>query len=127
MASPRKRAPVRSKTAKKPVAAKARALRGASHETLRETIRDVKRIDMSGKTIGSTKRQRAPAASEMNRRYRKNRKPVTSFHPGNYSISELEAIAAGRGGEAWTFTMRRNDVPQTAREMAMAEIKRRRG
>lgn len=125
MAVARKRAPVRSRTTKKPIATKARELRGVSHETLRDTIRDVRRTDMGGKTIGLTKRQRAPAASEMNRRYRANRKPCTSFHPENYSYSELEAIAAGRGGEAWTFTMRRNDVPQTARDMAKAELKRR--
>jgi hypothetical protein len=118
-------APARSKTAKKPLAQKARSLRGASHEDLRETIRDVKRTDWGGKEIGKSKRERKPAEMEMNRRYREHRQPVDHFHPENYSRGELEAIAAGRGGEAWTFTMHRNDVPQAARKMAKAEIARR--
>lgn len=125
MASSRKRAPVRSKTTKKPVAVKARTLRGASHEDLRGTIRDVERVDWGGKKIGLTKRQRKPAGMEMNRRYRAHRQTVDHFHPEQFSRGELEAIAAGRGGEAWTFVMHRNDVPKTAREMAKSELIRR--
>ena len=36
-----------------------------------------------------------------------------------------QAIAKGRGGEAWTFVMQRNDVPETARKMAREELERR--
>ena len=121
----RKRAPARSKTTKKPVAQRARALRGESSLALRETILDSRRIDWGGKQIGLTKRQRAPASMEMNRRYRAGRKTVDSFHPTEYATGELEAIARGRTCEAWTFVMHRNDVPKAAREMAVQELARR--
>jgi len=99
--------------------------RGLSSTDLREITRDAKRIDWGGKPIGRTKRQRAPARIIMNQRYHAGKKPVSSFNPGNYSIGELEAIARGRGGEAWSFTMQRSDVPITCQKMALEELERR--
>jgi hypothetical protein len=122
--SKRKRAPARSKTTKKPIAQKARALRGASHEDLRFVLQDVRR-EFHGVIIGQKKRTCKAAGMEMNRRYRGNRKTEGSFHPSEFAYSELEAIAKGRGGEAWTFVMRRNDVPLTARVIARQEMARR--
>lgn len=99
--------------------------RKSSSSDLRDITRDVKRYDWSGKIIGRTKRQRKPAARVLNERHRAGKKPVSSFHPGNYSTGELQAIAAGRCPEAWSFTMRRDDVPMSARFMAVSEIRAR--
>lgn len=104
---------------------KVKKARKVSSTELRQITRDVKRTDWSGKAIGLSKRARKPAARVLNERYRANKRPLSSFYTGNYSMGELEAIARGRACEAWTFTMRRDDVPQAARQMAREALERR--
>jgi len=50
---------------------------------------------------------------------------IKNFHPEHYAKGELEAIAMGRAGEAYAFTMRREDVPKGIREKAKKELDRR--
>ena len=109
---------------KKPIVRKAQGMKKKSSTDVREAVRTPWTID-SGKSMRRVKRERKPAEMEMNRRYRAGRQNVDHFHPEHFAVCELEAIAKGRGGEAWTFVMRRNDVPQKARDMARAEITRR--
>ena len=108
--------------------AKVKKARKMSSFDLREIARDVRRAEWgTTKTIGRTKWARKPTERVLNERYRAARRPISSFHAENYSIGELQAIAAGRVPEAWTFTMQRTDVPMEARKMAFAELLRRAG
>lgn len=116
--------PARSAMNKKPIVRKAQGMKKKSSTDVRDAVRTPWTID-SGKSMRRVKRERKPAEMEMNRRYRAGRQSVDHFHPEHFAVCELEAIAKGRGGEAWTFVMRRNDVPQKARDMARAEITRR--
>ena len=105
--------------------AKVQAAKKKSTPTLKDEAKDVWRLDMQGNRLGKTKRQMKPVRRVLNQRYLAARRPVSSFHPENYSTGELEAIARGRGGEAWSFTMMRSDVPVAAQNKALAELERR--
>lgn len=105
---------------------KVQAAKKKSTPTLKDEAKDVWRLDMQGKRLGKTRRQQKPVRRVLNQRYLAARRPVSSFHPENYATSELEAIARGRGGgEAWTFTMMRTDVPLAAQNKALEELERR--
>lgn len=102
------------------------AAKKMSSSDLRAVVRDVRRQDWgSTKMLGLTRRQRKPAARELNTRYRKNKRPVSSFHASQYSVGELRAIAAGRCPESFSWSMQRTDVPLKCRDMALEELSRR--
>lgn len=50
---------------------------------------------------------------------------IKNFHPEHYGWGELTAIAKGWSCEAYSFSMRREDVPKGVREKAKAELKKR--
>lgn len=117
---------VRTAMNKKPVVRKMKKLRKKSSSEVTAIALDYRREAWGGgKPLGRTRRQRKPAAMEMNRRYRAGKQDISHFHPEHYSTGELEVIAAGRGCEAWSFVMRRNDIPKRARTMAMIELANR--
>jgi hypothetical protein len=106
---------------------KQKKLRKKPSDQVMATALDYRRTDWSGKPLGLRKKspKRRAARIEIGHRYRIHKQNISHFHPTEYSTGELECVAKGRTCEAWTFVMRRNDVPKTAREMAMRELARR--
>ena len=49
---------------------------------------------------------------------------IKDFNPEHYALGELETIAKGRTCEAYSYSLRREDVPKGMREKAKAELKR---
>lgn len=79
----------------------------------------------SGRTLYSMSGEPDPIPLAERKQRAKSKEPTSSFHPSDFSTTELKSIAKGNVPEAYRHTMKRSDVPKSIREKASKELKQR--
>jgi hypothetical protein len=80
---------------------------------------------MGKRALYSLGGKKNPIPRQKSKKRKRTKNPVSSFHPKDYSTTELRSISKGGRPEAYVYAMRRADVPKSVKQKARTELKRR--